>query len=153
MELLNLTRYTPGEPKYGLNAVYLIDENGLDWYDSQDKFEKKFKLAIKPDGVLVSLSEDISMLFPLDLSVVETDTLPDDFTEQTLHYGAWKWDGAAVVAVSAEPLLQTTRKTAQELSLEAYALQCAVDAGTASDEQVAELAAQRSAIAAMVGQK
>lgn len=50
-------------------------------------------------------------------------------------------------------MLQTRQKTARELSLEAFALQCAVDEGMASDEQVAELAALRSAIAAMVGQK
>lgn len=50
-------------------------------------------------------------------------------------------------------LLQTRQKTVSELSLEAFALQCAVDGGTASDEQVAELAALRSAIAARVGQK
>ncbi|ECF0258976.1 hypothetical protein K2652_002284 [Salmonella enterica subsp. enterica serovar Agbeni] len=85
---------------------------------------------------------------------------PDDVMEygRELHQCALNGeygeiaDYVAPVTTDA-PLLQTTRKTAQELSLEAYALQCAVDAGTASDEQVAELAAQRSAIAAMVGQK
>lgn len=54
---------------------------------------------------------------------------------------------------AAAGLLQTRQKTVSELSLEAFALQCAVDGGTASDEQVVELAALRSAIAARVGQK
>lgn len=52
-----------------------------------------------------------------------------------------------------DPQLQSTRQTTSQLTLAAFALQCAVDEGVASDEQVAELAALRSAIATRVGQK
>lgn len=51
------------------------------------------------------------------------------------------------------PQLRSTRKTVPQLALAAFALQCAVDEGVASDEQVAELAALRSSIAARVGRK
>ncbi|EBR5148672.1 tail fiber assembly protein [Salmonella enterica] len=46
-----------------------------------------------------------------------------------------------------DPQLQSTRQTTLQLTLAAVALQCAVDAGGASDAQVAELATIKSEIA------
>ncbi|EED6909403.1 tail fiber assembly protein [Salmonella enterica subsp. enterica] len=46
-----------------------------------------------------------------------------------------------------DPQLQSTRQTTSQLTLAAFALQCAVDAGGASDAQVAELATLKSEIA------
>ncbi|ECA8972923.1 hypothetical protein ETB55_21810 [Salmonella enterica subsp. enterica serovar Omuna] len=43
-------------------------------------------------------------------------------------------------------LLQARQKTVSELSLEAFALQCAVDAGSASQEQIEMLAALKQNI-------
>lgn len=51
-----------------------------------------------------------------------------------------------------EPLLQARQKTVSELSLEAFALQCAVDAGTASQEQIETLAALKQNIAERIGE-
>lgn len=78
-----------------------------------------------------SYSTDVSTIYPLNLSVVETDVLLGEIEDKALLSGLWKWDGEKIVSTG--QLLQTRRKTVQELSLEAYALQCAVDAGTASD--------------------
>lgn len=152
MKLSMLTRYFPEDPALGVNVAYLIDEDGLDWYDSQDKFEKKYKLAINADGLIQSVSEYISSLFPVNLSVVETDELPDDFSEKSMLQGEWKWDGETVIPVSDELLLQATRKTVSQLSLEAFALQCAADAGTASSEQLETLAALKNTIAESIGE-
>lgn len=52
-----------------------------------------------------------------------------------------------------DPQLQSTRQTITQLTLAAFALQCAVDEGKASETQISELATLRSAIAARVGQK
>ncbi|EAB8047226.1 hypothetical protein YU95_002376 [Salmonella enterica subsp. enterica] len=49
-------------------------------------------------------------------------------------------------------LLQARQKTVSELSLEAFALQCAVDAGTASQEQKDTLAALKQNIAERIGE-
>lgn len=49
-------------------------------------------------------------------------------------------------------LLQARQKTISELSLEAFALQCAVDAGTASQEQIETLAALKQNIAERIGE-
>ncbi|EBX3143175.1 hypothetical protein DRT30_22740 [Salmonella enterica subsp. enterica serovar Ealing] len=49
-------------------------------------------------------------------------------------------------------LLQARQKTVSELSLEAFALQCAVDAGTASQEQIDTLAALKQNIAERIGE-
>ncbi|EEM8331870.1 hypothetical protein CBJ37_21110 [Salmonella enterica subsp. enterica serovar Durham] len=49
-------------------------------------------------------------------------------------------------------LLQARQKTVSELSLDAFALQCAVDAGTASQEQIDTLAALKQNIAERIGE-
>lgn len=51
-----------------------------------------------------------------------------------------------------DPQLRATRKTVPQLSLEAFALQCAVDAGTASQEQIDTLAALKQNIAERIGE-
>lgn len=58
---------------------------------------------------------------------------------------------APVEVESAAPL-KSTRKTIQELSLDAFALQCAADAGTASDEQLETLAGLKNTIAERIGE-
>ena len=78
MRMNNFTRYTPIEPAFGALALYLQDEKGRDWYAMQAKFTKKFKLAILPDtGVIRSITQDISALFPEGLTVVDIDILPE----------------------------------------------------------------------------
>ncbi|EAO0065970.1 tail fiber assembly protein [Salmonella enterica] len=52
-----------------------------------------------------------------------------------------------------DPQLRATRKTVSQLSLEAFALQCAVDEGKASETQIAELAVLRADIANRIGEK
>ncbi|EAU5653506.1 tail fiber assembly protein [Salmonella enterica] len=78
MELKNVSRYYPEAPKYGNGVQYFRSEDGLDFYDSLDKFTKKYKLCVEPaTGVICSVSEDASRLYPVGFSVVETDELPD----------------------------------------------------------------------------
>lgn len=52
-----------------------------------------------------------------------------------------------------DPQLRATRQTVPQLSLAAFALQCAVDEGKASETQIAELAVLRADIANRIGEK
>lgn len=77
MRMNNFTQYKPTDPPYGENALYLQDDKGRDWYASQGKFKKAFKLAIDPvTGVIHSIAEDVSALFPSGLTVVDIDEIP-----------------------------------------------------------------------------
>lgn len=87
MELKNITRYYPENMPYGNNVQYFQSEDGKDFYESLPLFTKKYKLCITPDsGVICSISQDASALYPAGFSVVEVDELP----EGTDISGNWK---------------------------------------------------------------
>ncbi|CNC75804.1 tail fiber assembly protein [Yersinia pseudotuberculosis] len=144
MELLNLKSYIPDDPKLGTDSQYLIDENGRDWYESQKLFKKKYKVALDQQGkVLRSISEDVSMLFPLDCDVLEFDEIPDGCNID----GSWIFDGEKLVkrTVSAAEIIafavekKATLKAAADSEIDWR--QDAVDAEEASKKEISELAA------------
>ncbi|EIL8415197.1 TPA: tail fiber assembly protein, partial [Escherichia coli] len=78
MELRNITRYYPEEKPYGEGIQYFRSEDGQDFYESLDKFTKKYKLCIHPEtGVIYSVAEDVSRLYPVGFTIVEVDALPE----------------------------------------------------------------------------
>ncbi|HAU6887733.1 TPA: tail fiber assembly protein [Salmonella enterica subsp. enterica serovar Ball] len=95
MELKNVTRYIPDDPDYDNNFLYFRSEDGQDFYESLNKFTKRYKLCIDSEGVIRSVSEDVSRLYPAGFSVVEVNKLPAGFN----IYGDWKYSNGAVVAV------------------------------------------------------
>lgn len=63
------------------NVNFLSDRDGNDWYESLSKFkDDSWKLSFDSSGVINCVSKDASALFPLNNSVVELDSLPDDFS-------------------------------------------------------------------------
>lgn len=93
MELKNITRYHPENMPYGNNVQYFQSEDGKDFYESLPLFTKKYKLCITPDsGVICSISQDASALYPVGFSVVESDELP----EGTDISGNWKFDDGVI---------------------------------------------------------
>ena len=69
------TLYTPDVKPFGESAVYLKDENGLDWYESQSQFSANtLKVMFDDNGLIISSSRDVSSLFPLNCGVLEIDT-------------------------------------------------------------------------------
>lgn len=90
----NFTAYTP-EGEYPGGILWLRDEEGTDWYDCQSDFQPDtVKVAYREsDGVIVSMSTDVSALCPNGLSVAEVSEWPDgaDIT------GGWIFDGEKVV--------------------------------------------------------
>lgn len=80
----NFTRYNPEssekkELENSINAIFLISEDGQDWYDCQSKFKAStIKVMYDVDGVIRAITKDVSSLFPENRSVAEVDLLPND---------------------------------------------------------------------------
>ncbi|HAX5140277.1 TPA: tail fiber assembly protein [Escherichia coli] len=87
MELRNVTRYYPEYMPYGEGIQYFRSEDGQDFYDSLDKFTKKYKLCTHPEtGVIYSMAEDVSRLYPVGFTIVEVDELPEGFCIEARWY-------------------------------------------------------------------
>ncbi|HAY0218996.1 TPA: DUF4376 domain-containing protein [Escherichia coli] len=92
-ELKNFTVYTPENPPVAW-GVYLISEDGHDWYECQKLFsEETYKIAYDSDNIIRSISGDVSSLFPVNLSVAEVETLPEGCDIS----GRWKYDNGGIV--------------------------------------------------------
>ena len=93
----NFTPYTPSEDKIELvdaGVLFLLDENGNDWYECQKFFhENTIKIVYDSDNIVVSISNDVSTLWPVGASVAEIETLPDGVDID----GNWIFDGENVV--------------------------------------------------------
>ncbi|HIB9872225.1 TPA: tail fiber assembly protein [Escherichia coli] len=93
----NFTSYTPGEDKAEFieaGVVFLQDENGNDWYECQKLFsENTVKVVYDSNNIIVSISNDVSTLWPVGASVAETESLPDGVDIN----GNWIFDGQNVV--------------------------------------------------------
>lgn len=93
----NFISYTPGEDKAELieaGVVFLQDENGNDWYECQKQFsENTVKVVYDSNNIIVSISNDVSTLWPVGASVAETESLPDGVDIN----GNWIFDGQKVV--------------------------------------------------------
>ncbi|MDR3432550.1 MAG: tail fiber assembly protein [Rouxiella aceris] len=74
-------------------AAFLISEDGRDWYTSQKDFKADtLKFAYNAQGVITAISHDVSGLWPVDMSVAETDSAPEGVNNR----GLWVYDGAHV---------------------------------------------------------
>lgn len=94
MKLVNLQRYTPAEYFAGKGIQYFKDESGKDWFKSLPDFTKRYSLAIENDtGIIRSISEDTSRLYPVGLTVVDVNTLPDGCD----ILGGWVFNGTRVI--------------------------------------------------------
>lgn len=90
----NFTLYTPEKPDV-LGAMYLKSAEGHDWYECQSLFaQDTLKLVYNSDGVITSISRDVSMLFPANQSVEEVE-----YTESNRRAdisGRWGFDGERI---------------------------------------------------------
>lgn len=120
MKLTNLQRYIPDDFFWGDDIQYFIDATGKDWYKSLPKFTKKYSLAIENDtGVIRSISEDASRLYPGGLTVVDVDSIPDGCD----IFGGWVFDGEKVIPrqYTNEELKRQAEEKKQTLNAEAEA--------------------------------
>ncbi|EAB4939825.1 tail fiber assembly protein [Salmonella enterica] len=112
MELKNVTRYIPDDQDYDSNFLYFRSEDGQDFYESLNKFTKKYKLCIDSENIIRSVSEDVSRLYPAGFSVVEVNKLPAGFN----IYGGWQYQNGAVLAVPVD--YQTKAETTRQKLLD-----------------------------------
>ncbi|EEQ1637823.1 tail fiber assembly protein [Escherichia coli] len=114
MELRNITRYYPEEMPYGEGIQYFRSEDGQDFYESLDKFTKKYKLCIHPEtGVIYSVAEDVSRLYPVGFTIVEVDALPEGFGIEA----CWYYMDGEVLPVPVDYRQQVESERARLISL------------------------------------
>lgn len=142
MKLVNLQRYIPDELFNGDGIQYFIDAAGNDWFKSLPKFTKKFSLAIDNDtGVVRSISEDTSRLYPVGLTVVEVDSLPDGCD----IFGDWVYKNGRVTPreIPQHEVEENARKKKESLissvTRTLAPLQDAKELGVATDKEIDEL--------------
>ncbi|HIH5644638.1 tail fiber assembly protein [Serratia marcescens] len=142
--LKNLKKYIPAEPALGRTVSYLCDEDGRDWYESQKDFSNDtIKVVYDADGIILSVASDVSMLWPINLSVVEVSVqnAPKGLSDS----GEWVFNGSAIVprVYSTEEIQSQTEQKKTRLIDEAYAamkpLELAVKHDMATDEEKAQL--------------
>lgn len=80
----------------GSPVLFLRDEEGRDWYDSQKLFDdNSLKFVFSSAGVITSKSYDVSTLWPIGNSVAE---IPDSRVPKNLDIdGNWMFDGKSIV--------------------------------------------------------
>ncbi|EFU3350680.1 DUF4376 domain-containing protein [Salmonella enterica] len=100
----NIKNFTRGNPKTAEQlaqanrhrVMFLFSEDGQEWYECQKQFAPDtIKLAYDADGIIRSLSRDVSALWPDGLSVAEVhDTTANRRADIS---GRWGFDGTTIV--------------------------------------------------------
>ncbi|EPK3281748.1 TPA: tail fiber assembly protein [Serratia marcescens] len=142
MKLVNLQRYVPDKYFAGEGFQYFKDATGKDWYKALPGFTKKYSLAIENEtGIIRSISEDASRLYPVGLTVVDVDSLPDGCD----IFGGWVFNGKKVVPrIYSQDELSAQAQQAKSRLLEAATkaispLQDAKDLDIATDAELGKL--------------
>ncbi|ENI5448383.1 tail fiber assembly protein [Citrobacter freundii] len=147
--LKNLKKYTPDDKESQLlikeyNVEFLISDDGRDWYESQASFSPDtLKVAYDEAGIIRSISQDVSSIYPRGFSVVEVDITKANKSVDI--FGGWVFDNGEIKPrqYSQEELrAQAEAKKTELLSAAAVAiapLEDAVDEGMATEEETAAL--------------
>ena len=147
--LKNLKKYTPDD-EYSLflmkehSAEFFISEDGRDWYKSQADFlPDTLKIAYDEAGIIRSISNDVSSIYPRGFSVVEVDITKANKSVDI--FGGWVFDNGEIKPrqYSQEELrAQAEENKSELLSAAASAiapLQDAVDEEMATAEEITML--------------
>ncbi|EEJ8287818.1 DUF4376 domain-containing protein [Salmonella enterica] len=100
----NIKNFTRGNPKTAEQlaqanrhrVMFLFSEDGQEWYECQKQFTPDtIKIVYDADGIIRSLSPDVSALWPEGLSVAE---VPDTTANRRADIsGRWGFDGTTIV--------------------------------------------------------
>ncbi|ENC4725925.1 phage tail protein, partial [Escherichia coli] len=86
--------YTP-EKSDVPGAMYLKSEDGQDWYECQSLFSAEtLKLVYDSNGIITSISKDVSMLWPVNQSVAEVADTEEN--RKADISGRWGFDGEKI---------------------------------------------------------
>jgi len=152
--MINLKNFKRGEPQTeeqkelaAVGALFLFDEDGNEWYESQKSFASDtMKIAYRDNGVVAAIARnytDVSSLFPDGMSVAEVEN-----TEQNRradNRGGWVFDGTGIAERVYTPQEQAAEAEAQKTRLLAAAtkvidpLQDAVELELATDKEASLL--------------
>ncbi|TDS90542.1 virus tail fiber assembly protein lambda gpK [Rahnella sp. BIGb0236] len=149
MKLINnLTQYSPKKPIV-TGARYLKSDDGTDWYEAQKSFQDStMKIVFNPSGIIISMSYDVSALWPEGNSVAEISAseIPEDLSIN----GEWIFDGKNVIpkTYSHNELFIQAKKKRNSLMAGAneaiIPLQDAVDINAATDDELNRLKAWKT---------
>lgn len=145
MQLKQLSFYEP-EVKEAENILYLKDEDGNDWYASQEKFSAvKLKIAFTADGIIRTADYDVSALWPVNMAVAEVakKSVPKGFNID----GEWMYDGEKIVPAPVDHVALAEARKLGLLQLAAQSvapLADAVELGIATKEEIALLKAWKT---------
>ncbi|EDK3117623.1 phage tail protein [Salmonella enterica subsp. enterica serovar Panama] len=102
--MVNIKNFTPGDPKTPEQlelankhrVLFLFSEDGQEWYESQKQFAPDtIKFTYDSDGVIRSISRDVSSLWPVDKNVAEVaDTTANRRADIS---GRWGFDGTNII--------------------------------------------------------
>jgi hypothetical protein len=150
--LKNFRACTPATPEQRelakQNVLFLMDESGADWYESQRHFSPDtMKIGYDGRGIIKVIATgftDVSSLWPDGLSVSEVED--NEENRRVDNTGNWVYDGEklfpACIPRRNYRHRQRVRRRVYWLTLRpALPLQDAVELGIASDEEVATLTA------------
>ncbi|ECW3056309.1 DUF4376 domain-containing protein [Salmonella enterica] len=100
----NIKNFTQGSPKTPEQlelankhrVLFIFSEDGQEWYEAQKQFAPNtIKFSYDSDGVIRSISRDVSALWPVGLSVAEVaDTTANRRADIS---GRWGFDGTDVI--------------------------------------------------------
>lgn len=124
----------------GMIIGMATDETGADWYVSQKNFaDDTLKIIFNSEGVIVSMSDDVSSLWPAGNSVAEI--APDAVPDNVDINGGWAFDGKKIIAreyttVELVELAKNKRDALMAVATAAIApLQDAVDIADVNDDE------------------
>ncbi|HGY1192226.1 TPA: tail fiber assembly protein [Citrobacter braakii] len=128
------------------NVLFLFSEDGLEWYESQKHFSADtIKFTYDTDNIIRSISKDVSMLWPENMSVAEVS---DTTANRRMDIkGGWIFDGNKVMPriYTADELHRQTELKKKTLLAEADAtiapLERAVRLGMATEDEIRRLEA------------
>lgn len=124
---------------------FLKDENGRDWYEAQGDFsDESLKIVFDNNGLIVSMSYDVSTLWPLGNSVAEIAL--KDVPEGISNDGKWMYKNGLILPVPIDHLAVATKQRDSEMAnatLSISELAEAQDDGDITDEEKQKLQALR----------
>ncbi|ELS0679151.1 DUF4376 domain-containing protein [Salmonella enterica] len=116
--MVNIKNFTPGNPKTPEQlelankhrVLFLFSEDGQEWYEAQKQFAADtIKFSYDSDGVIRSISRDVSALWPVNMSVAEVaDTTANRRADIS---GRWGFDGNDVIDLMT---LEKARRTKRD---------------------------------------
>ncbi|CNE88414.1 tail assembly chaperone [Yersinia enterocolitica] len=133
------------DPELSGTVIFHVDEEGRDWYELQKTFsEDTIKVGYNAQGVVCTVSEHVYAIAPTGLSIVEVESLPENFV---LEYGAYEYLNGEVVpriptdAEIAAAADERRKQLMSAISVELDTLEDIAVSGTGTEQELNRLAA------------